>query len=418
MHLKTILNRVEKHVGFVYRRVRLNSSSGTVDSIEVYIVPRRGSRPTCPGCNKKRPRYDTRDERKFEFVPLWQIPVYFYYRPRRVDCPLCGILVEVMPWADGKRQITKSYSWFLATWAKRLSWKEVAEIFQTSWDTVFRAVESAVQWGLSHRSLEGISSIGVDELQWKHGQTYLTLVYQIDRNVRRLLWIGQDRKAKTLEAFFDWFEEGRTKALRFICSDMWAPYLKVVASRAGHALHVLDRYHIVANLNKAVDQVRRSEAGELRRRGRPPVLKKSRWLFLRKWSNLKLGQAVKLSELLRINLRTVRAYLLKEELDLLWGYRHPWWAGRFLDAWIAKVMRSRLEPLKKNARTLRRHRELILNWFRAKGALSSGIVEGLNNKARVTTRKAYGFRTYRVLQIALYHALGDLPRPNSTHRFC
>src|ERR1035438_3938527 len=122
-------------------------------------------------------------------------------------------------------------------------------------------------------------------------------------------------------------------------------------------------------------------------------------------------------DLLRYNLKTVRAYLLKESFQQLWDYSSATWAGKFLDQWCRQVMRSRIEPMKKIARSMREHRELILNYFRAQKLLSSGVVEGLNNKAKVTMRKSYGFRTFRCLELALYHSLGKLPEPESTHDF-
>jgi transposase len=134
------------------------------------------------------------------------------------------------------------------------------------------------------------------------------------------------------------------------------------------------------------------------------VLKQSRWSLLKRRENLTGKQRVKLRELVQYNLHTVRAYLLKEAFQQLWSYASPTWAGKFLDAWCTDVMRSRVEPMKKFARTACSHRELILNYFRARKAFSSGIVEGLNNKAKVTMRKAYGFRTFRATEIALYHA--------------
>src|SRR5205807_5356064 len=155
----------------------------------------------------------------------------------------------------------------------------------------------------------------------------------------------------------------------------------------------------------------------MKREGRDPVLRKSRCLLLRRTENLGVEQHFRLRDLLRYNLKTVRAYLLKEAFQQLWEYSSPAWAGKFLDEWCRQTMRSRIEPMKKIARSLRNHRELILNYFRAQKLLSSGVVEGLNNKAKVTMRKSYGFRTYRVLELALYHSLGKLPEPESTHDF-
>ena len=133
--------------------------------------------------------------------------------------------------------------------------------------------------------------------------------------------------------------------------------------------------------------------------------------------NLTEKQEMKLSELLKYNLKSIRAYLLKEDFQNFWEYVSPTWAEKFLDRWTTRVMRSKIEPLKREAKTLRKHKELILNWFRAKKAFSSGIVEGLNNKVKLTVRKSYGFRTFKCTEIALYHALGKLPEPNFTHEF-
>jgi transposase len=173
----------------------------------------------------------------------------------------------------------------------------------------------------------------------------------------------------------------------------------------------------MAHLGKAIDEVRAQEVRDLKAQGAEPVLTKTRWLLLKRPERLNERQTSRLSELLRHNLKTVRSYLLKEEFQRFWDYRSPAWARCFLDEWCAKTLRSQLEPMKRVARMLRNHRELILNWFRAQGQLSSGVVEGFNTKAKLTTRKAFGFRTSHALQIALYHTLGALPEPEVTHRF-
>lgn len=416
MQLKTILNLVERHKSFVYQEARW-ADPKTKTAIEIPIEPRANSRAICSGCGQKRAGYDRLTKRRFEYVPLWQIPVFLVYAMRRVDCPQCGVKVEQVPWCDGKNQLTTSYRWFLAGWAKRLSWKGVAEAFGTTWQNVFRSVKHAVSWGLAHRSLDGIESIGVDEVQWQRGHKYLTLVYQIDQGSKRLLWIGEGRTTKTFLRFFQMLGKGRSGKLKFICSDMWKPYLKVIAKKAPNAINVLDRFHIMQKMNKAIDEVRAGEARQMKADGYEPILKHSRWCLLKRRENLTEKQTVKLAELLKYNLKSVRAHLLREDFQQLWEYMSPAWAGKFLDQWCTRTMRSQLEPMKKVAGTLRNHRELILNWFRAKGALSSGVVEGFNNKVKLTTRKSYGFRTYEAAETALYHSLGDLPEPEFTHRF-
>jgi transposase len=415
MELTTILNCCYHHRGFVYERARFRPD---LKAIEIRVRPRRGAGAVCSGCHQPAPGYDHLPERSFEFIPLWGFLVFLLYTMRRVDCRRCGaVVVEEVPWGDGKRSLSKAYMLFLARWARRLSWKETAEAFRTSWDKVFDAVEHVVTWGLAHRTLGQIDAIGVDEIQYAKGHKYLTLVYQIDLGVTRLLWVGKERTIQSFQGFFTAMGQQVISKIAFVCSDMWEPYLKLIRENCSEALHILDRFHIVANMNKALDQVRTEEASRLKREGRDPVLKKSRWLLLRRGENLGAEQHFRLRDLLRYNLKTVRAYLLKEAFHQLWDYNSPSWAGKFLDEWCRQTMRSRIEPMKKIACSLRQHRELILNYFRAQKLISSGVVEGLNNKAKVTMRKSYGFRTYRVLELALYHSLGKLPEPELTHDF-
>jgi len=418
MQVQTILNQVQRHKSFLYKTATLVQTKAG-PTLEVEIQPRCHSRPICSGCGQAGAGYDREQkQRRFQFVPLWGMAVFFLYAMRRVNCRHCGVKVERVPWAEGKQQLTTTYQVFLARWAKLLSWKQVARAFRTSWESVFRSVQTVVAWGLAHRSLEGITAIGVDEVQWRKGHKYLTLVYQINQGCKRLLWIGQDRTAKTFLGFFRMLGPQRSAAIVYVCSDMWKAFLKVVKKKASGALHILDRFHIMAMLNKAIDKVRASEAKRLKRDGYQPVLKHSRWCWLKRVWNLTRNQAVKLKELLKYNLQTVRAYLLKEDFHRFWEYRSASWAKRFLGSWCTRVLRSKLEPMKKVVHTLRRHEALILNWFRAKGTMSSGVVEGLNYNVKLTMRKAYGFRTYEAAEMALYHRLGELPEPPLTHRFC
>ena len=414
MRVITLLNHCHHFPGFVYENARVCPDSKI---IEIDIRPRRGTKPVCSGCHQPGPGYDHLGVRHFEFVPFWGFLVHFVYRMRRVDCKTCGVRVEEVPWATGKHQLTKAYMLFLAHWARMLSWQETANAFRTSWDKVCQAVEYVVTWGLEHRDIGTIHAIGVDEIQYGKGHNYLTLVYQIEQGCIRLLWIGKDRTVESFEQFFKLIGKTTSDGIQFVCSDMWKPYLRVIRERCANAVNILDRFHIVAKMNDALDDVRAAEARRLIQDGYQPVLKKTRWCVLKRKANLTTTQRFRLRELLRYNLKTVRAYLLKEDFQQFWDYNSPTWAAKFLDDWCSQVMRSRIEPMKKVAKTLRRHRELILNYFRAKKMFSSGIVEGLNNKAKVTMRKAYGFRTFRIAEIALYHALGNLPEPKLAHTF-
>lgn len=415
LKLKTLLNLKEKYPHFVYQDVRFNQA-GTVPRIEVKVVPRQGSQGLCSGCNQPCAGYDRLKQREFIHVPLWGLMVVLLYCMRRLQCPKCGIVVESVPWSTGKTPLTKGYAWFLSEWAKLISMQEVARQFKSTWHHVFTAVTMAVSWGRERIDLTGITAIGVDEIHWAKG-SFMTLVYQIDNHCKRLLWCGEKRTLKTINAFFDWFGESRSQLLRFVCSDMWKPYLKTIAERANNALNILDRFHIAQKLSEAIDKVRASETRALVAKGKEVVLKHSRWALLKNPENLTDNQKIKLKDLLRCNLKTIRAYLLKEDFKGFWEYTSATWAGKFLDAWCTQVMRSRLEPMKKVAKTIRSHKQLILNWFEAKNVISLGAVEGQNNKAKVVIRKSYGFKTAEMLQIALYHKLGGLPVPEMAHRY-
>lgn len=429
MHLalKTLLNRVEPLKGFVYASSRINPPTGDrrgslaadAPRIEICLRAQQSKLGKCSQCRFPAPGYDRLAERCFQFVPLWGMPTWFVYAPRRLACARCGIHVEYLPWALGKRPVTQSFAWFLASWAKLLSWQVVSRRFQTSWESVFRSVEMAVDWGRERMDLTGISALGVDEIYWKKGK-FLTLVYQINQGMKRLLLVVEHRQEKSLRQFFVWLGKERSALIEFICSDMWQPYLNVIAKHAPNALNILDRFHIAAKMNKALDEVRAKEtrALKVRAQGATVILTHSRWCLLKRPENLSERQAIKLKDLLSYNLQTIRAYLLKEEFQLFWEYVSPAWAETFMDQWCKKVMRSRLEPMKKIAAMIRTHKPLILNWFKARNEVSLGAVEGLNNKLKASIRGSYGFRTANAIKIMLYHKLGQLPEPQLTHRFC
>jgi len=417
MRITTLLKKTLNFKSFVFKKCEFGDLVKGTPTLEITIVPRRGSQGICSGCHRRCRGYDRLKERRFEHIPFWGFLVFFLYVPRRVECPRCGICVELMPWCKGKSHLTVSYSWYLSDWALRLSWQEVAHCFRSTWYYVYSAVEMAVEYGRSRMDLEGITSIGIDEVKWRKGKRYLTLVYQIDDHCKRLLWVGANRTKTTLKEFFTWFGSQRTQKLKFVCSDIWLAYINTVKELASQAVHVLDRFHIMVQINKAIDKVRADEVRKLKAKKKCPILKRTRWIFLKNKENLTLKQDQKLVELLRQNLKTVKSYLLKEYFQRLWEYLSPYWAGQFIDRWTKKVMYSRIEPMKKVARTIREHKPLILNWFKAKKKISQGVVEGMNYKAKLAFKNSYGFRTIKAVEIRLYHVLGNLPKLQTTHTF-
>ncbi len=180
------------------------------------------------------------------------------------------------------------------------------------------------------------------------------------------------------------------QGIKYACTAMWPAYLKVLRERAKGTMNILDRFHIMKKFSEALDRVRADETRQLLRDGYEPVLTKSCWCILKKRENLTETQTVRLNELLKYNLRTTKAYLMREDFNRLWTYSSPAWASKFLRDWCTRANRSGIEPMKRMAKMLERHESLLLNWFEARG-LSSGIFEGFNNKAKLTVRKSYGF---------------------------
>ena len=313
-------------MGFIYQEVRLCGRKGRSLSIEITVKAHDRIRGRCSQCQRSAPGYDRLPKRHWLFVPLWGIPTHFLYSPRRVQCPEHGVVVEHIPWSNGKRPVTCAMMGFLARWARRLSWRETAQVFQTSWEAVYRSVEWFVEWGLAHRELRQVESIGVDEIHWGHGlraDNFLTVIYQIDAHCRRLLWVGKRRSQRALRKGLKALGPEVVEGLRFVCSDMWKPYLKVIAAQAKQAVHVLDRFHITAHLNQAVDQVRRSESSRLRVAGKASAdrLKHMRWPLLRRGSRVRGRARQKLHALLASKMATARAWDLKETFFYLWHYK-------------------------------------------------------------------------------------------------
>ena len=293
MLLARLLNACHHFPGFVYAAVRLIEATST---IEVDVRPRRGSKPHCSCCGTAAPDTTCCPRGASSSSPIWGYAVMLLYAMRRVQCRNCGVKVESVPWAMGKHSLTKAYMLYLAHWARKLSWKDTALSFGTTWDQVCHAVEYVVQWGLEHRELGTLRAIGVDEIHIGHSHKFLTLVYQIEADCVRLLWVGKDRTMNNFEKFFILIGQELAGKVEFVCSDMWRPYLEIIARHCPRALNILDRFHMVAKLNKALDEVRAGEARRMIREGYEPVLKKKRWCLLKRPENLTDKERISLRE--------------------------------------------------------------------------------------------------------------------------
>ncbi|MGD8501281.1 MAG: ISL3 family transposase [Phycisphaerales bacterium] len=378
----------------------------------VRLERKRRRKLTCSCCGDRARVYDTLAERRWRHVPLWGIPVSIIYSPRRVKCPKCGVKVEKIPWGMGKSRLSLPLIIMLATWSKLLAIEVVAGLFDVSWSTVGAAVQHAVEYGLEHRDMAGIIYIGIDEISRKKGHVYHTQVYDLWK--KRLLWSGEGRSKETLERFFEELGPERTRAIKAICCDMWAPYVEVIKEKAPDAVLVFDKFHLVRHLHNAVDKVRKEESRQLKRKN-PGLLKGTKYIWLKNPWNLTPKQKQRLGYLEKINLKTNRAYLLKESFRELWTYKRRGWAKRYLTKWFWWATHSRLVPMRDFAWLLRRHEEDVLNWFKI--PIDNGAVEAMNNNAKAISHRARGYRSEKWFTMIQLHCLGKLPMPEFTHRF-
>jgi transposase len=362
-------------------------------------------RLTCGNCARRTRRVHSQQKvREWRDLRVREQALVLRYTPRRVRCVACGPRVEHVPWADRWQRVTRALSLALAELSRKLTWKETATHFGVNWKTVAVAVKRAVEWGLDHRVWRPLHVIGFDEVSRRKGHRYLTLVYDLLR--RRLVWVGEDRDAKTMEEFFEWLGPRRRRSIQVVCCDMWAIYIDAVKANLPGTILVFDRFHVVQHLSRAVDEVRRHTWRDLRGEERI-AFKRTRWLWLKNPWNLRSKERRRLSALCQKNQPIVRAYYLKEAFQRFWDYRSEGWARPYLQQWLWWASHSRLDPFKRFARMIRAHLDGILAWTRLR--ISNGALEGMNNKVKVISHRAYGFRSVDTFITAIWHGCGELP---------
>ena len=398
-----------------FLRKQLKLKAHTVTKVEeterhmIVHINRLGRRLLRCGVCRQRCRkvHSVRKAREWRDLSMRKLPLKLRYRPRRVECPRCGLRVEDFPWAEPWARVTTALSNAVARLARELSWQGTARQYGLNWKSVATIVKRAVQYGLRHRKRPPVHVIGIDEVSRRKGQVYLTVVYDLERRV--LLWVGDERTEEAVRPFFT-KEMGlrRCRTLQIVCMDMWAAYANLVREHAPNAQILFDRFHIVKHLNEAVDAVRRDLWRRLTAKERT-TFKGTRWLLLKNPWNLTGNQKERLSTLVQWNTPLVRAWYLKEAFQLFWNYKQPWRAKQHLTKWIYSAMRSKLEPFKKVAQMLRSHLDGILAWTKAR--VSNGAVEGMNNKIKSISDRSFGFRTAENFIAAIYHCCAQLPLP-------
>ena len=344
----------------------------------------------CSRCGGKCSRYDQLETRRWRHLDFGGWMVHLEAQLWRVDCPRCGVVVEQVSWADPKSRFTRAFEELVAWQAQRCDKTAISAMLRIAWRTVGAIVERVVARRRQPIDWTKVTAIGVDELSFRKGHHYLTLVSDLDSG--RILWSKEGRSSATLEAFFAEIGPEACARIQHAAIDMCEAYAQAIGRLLPNARLVYDRFHVQRLASAAVDEIRRAEWQRLRGTDEGKALKHLRWALLHNPWNATPAQHERLSVLPRQNMRIYRAYLLKEALADI--YRRLYTVGfarRRLNEWLAWASRSQLEPFRKAARTIKRCFDGVLAYFVT--GYTTSRAEGLNTKARLATRQAYGFHS-------------------------
>jgi transposase len=346
--------------------------------------------PRCSECFCKVPKvYDRREGRRWRHLDLASMKLHLRYDLRRVDCRRCGVVVELVPWAEKGSWFTYEFEDTTAYLLQQQNTSAVAATMRISWPTVGSIARRVVDRVATGDALDGLTVIGIDELSYRRHHEYVTVV--VDHLRRRVVWASRGKSAATVQEFFDELGPERTAKIEVVTIDMSPAYIKAVRDGAPNARIIFDRFHVQRLAQQALDEVRRDQVRSIEDPAKRRGIKGTRFALLKNAWNLNDIEGQRLAEVQRTNKKLYRAYLLKETLAAVLDRRQVNVARAKLLEWCQWATRSQLKPFAKLARTIKKHTEGILGYVQT--GLSNGIVEGLNGKIRTLTRRAYGFHS-------------------------
>lgn len=390
----------------VIESVELETGVRGEEVLVARVRVKAGAARRCSRCHRRCPGYDTSAKpRRWRGLDLGSTRVFLQARTSRVVCAEHGVVVAAVPWARAGSRFTTAFEDSVAWLVCHATLSVVAILLRIAWRSVSDIVTRVVadRAGQTDR-LAGLRRIGIDEISYRKGQRYLLVV--VDHDSGRLVWAGKNRTAETLRRFFDELGAQRAAALTHVSADGAEWIHTVVAERAPRAVLCLDAFHVVAWATKALDEIRRALAAQLRRTGRAEqatTIKHTRWALLKNPDLLTTNQRTTLAAIQTTNSPLYRAYLLKEQLRAIFQARDLTAATTLLAGWLSWAQRSRLAPFTKLAKTIKKYRQLILN--AVEHDLSNARTEATNTHLRLLTRRAYGYHSPESLI-----AMADLTR--------
>ncbi|MBZ0096707.1 MAG: ISL3 family transposase [Sulfuricella sp.] len=373
--------------------------------VEVYVGHPAGQRFACPECGRELGVYDHQAERVWRHLDSCQFLTYLHARPPRVSCPEHGVRQVTLPWAQAGSRFTNLFEALAIDVLLAANVKRAAAILRITWDEAWHLMERAVIRGRAVKGNEIPEQMGVDEKAIAKGHRYMTLVCDLEEAT--VEFIGEGRKETSLAAYFEAFPEERREKIEAISLDMWPAYINACRNNVPGADQkmVFDRFHIMRHVVDAVDKVRKQENKALMKTG-DETLTRSKYLWLTNPENMTDQARNRFDELKAMELKTARAWALKEALRELWSYKSQAWATKFWKRWYFWATHSRLAPMIEAAKLIARHLPNVLTYF--KHRITNAVAEGLNSKIATVQKRACGYRNPNHFKIAVYFHCGGL----------
>jgi transposase len=371
-------------VGYHYRSQHFQEGKVT------FRIEQPRERLCCSQCGCQDVWVRGHEERTFRTVPIGAKPTFVTLDVARVWCPVCDCVRQVkIGFADPKKRYTRSFERFALDLSRHMTIKDVAEHLQVGWDTIKDIQARNLQRRFGKPKLHKLREIAIDEIAIGKGHHYVTVVLNLRSGA--VVYVGDGKGTEALENFWKRLRRARAKVVA-VATDMSAAYIRAVRDNLPKAVHVFDHFHVVKLFNEKLTALRRQQYQQASTDEERQILKGTRWLLLKNPENLdeERNELQRLEEALELNKPLATAYYLKEDLRQIWSQPDKRTARRVLRDWLARARASKIRILVQFAATLEAHQEGVLNYYDYR--ISTGPLEGTNNKIQLMKRQAYGFR--------------------------
>ena len=388
---------------FPFRRIKIVDQTVTPEATAAHIHTESDKRfqPICQRCGRRACGVHSWTQRKIRDLSLATATTWLICRYRKVVCAHCqGIHIEDLQMFHPYLRVTRRLARYIYQLCKFMTVSEVARHLGIDWKTVKNIDKFYLERDYGQPDLKGLRILAVDEISIRKGHRYLTVV--LDFITGHVLFVGKQRKARTLKRFFNKLSISQRKKIEAVAMDMWDPFIKAVKDKLPNTKIVFDLFHVVANFNRVIDKVRNSEYRKASKNDKA-VYKGSKYLLLKNRKNIRRkSQRQRLKDLLALNQVINTVMILKEKLKHIWSYRSRSWAAKALDQWCELARSVQNRSLNTFVRMLQRYRYGIIN--HCDYPIHTGKLEGVNNKIKVIKRKAYGFHDLRYFTLKIYQA--------------